>query len=151
MLNWPCEIYGSSGFPNGRYGVSIFHLNLPDGCYGLSPTPKYDFVMISVQRSAFMISCCVWPGIGSRLLYKDSNISDFGTSPAKKEGTKAWSSRVRQLCTASSHHSHTLQTGRAMSFFPNSSGFVMNGGEFQIVNNEGTNKIEKGKHIFVHF
>ena len=42
-----------------------------------------------------------------------------------------------------------LQTGRAMSFFPNSTGFVINGGEF--VNNEGTNKIEKGKHIFLHF
>ena len=39
---------------------------------------------------------------------------------------------------------------RAMSFFPNSSAFItINGGEF--VNNEGTNKIEKGKHIFVHF
>ena len=44
-----------------------------------------------------------------------------------------------------------LKIGRAMSFFPNSNGFVMNGGEFQIVNNEGSNKIEKGKHIFVHF
>ena len=49
-----------------------------------------------------------------------------------------------------------LQTGRAMSFFPNSSGFVINGGEF--VNNEGTDnlkikedKIKEGKHIFVHF
>ena len=42
-----------------------------------------------------------------------------------------------------------LQTGRAMSFFPNSSGVItINGGEF--VNNEGTNKIEEGKHIFVH-
>ena len=40
---------------------------------------------------------------------------------------------------------------REMSFFSNSSGLIIiNGGEF--VNNEGTkltNKIEKGKHIFV--
>ena len=113
--------------------------------YRLSLTPKYDFVTI-------IVNAAVWPGIGSRL-YKDSNISDFGTSTANAEGCvlilqKHGPSRGRRLCTASSHHSHTLQTGRAMSFFPNSNGFVINGGEF--VNNEGTNKIEEGKHIFVH-
>ena len=37
---------------------------------------------------------------------------------------------------------------RAMSFFTNSSGFIISGGEF--VNNEGINKIDKGKHVFVH-
>ena len=35
-----------------------------------------------------------------------------------------------------------------MSFFTNSSGFIISGGE--IVNNEGINKIDKGKHVFVH-
>ena len=43
---------------------------------------------------------------------------------------------------------HTILTLTTMSFFPNSSGLVINGGEF--VNNEVTNKIEKGKHVFVH-
>ena len=45
---------------------------------------------------------------------------------------------------------HTILALTAMSFFNNSSGLIINGGEF--VNNEGTNKpeIEKGKHIFVH-
>ena len=45
-------------------------------------------------------------------------------------------------------YSITPFTLTAMSFFSNSSGFIINGGEF--VNIEGTNKIEKGKHIFVH-
>ena len=47
---------------------------------------------------------------------------------------------------------HTILALTAMSFFTNSSGLTINGCEF--VNNEGTssttNKIEKGKHIFVH-
>ena len=59
---------------------------------------------------------------------------------------KSWS----WASTAASHHSLTdLQTGRAMSFFPNSSGIIITGGEFVNLNNEETNKIEKGKHIFV--
>ena len=65
-----------------------------------------------------------------------------------------YKSMVQVVVDNSVQHHHTilapLQTGRAMSFFPNSSGVItINGGEF--VNNEGTNKIEKGKHIFVHF
>ena len=46
--------------------------------------------------------------------------------------------------------SHTILALTTMSFFPNSSGFVITGGEFVNNRDEGTNKIEKGKHVFVH-
>ena len=36
-----------------------------------------------------------------------------------------------------------------MSFFSNSSGLIINGGEFVNLNIEGTNKIEKGKQLFI--
>ena len=88
-------------------------------------------------------TCC--PGIGSRL-YKNS--TEFGLSEAKHVKVVAVA-RLVGLVQPHTILSLTLRTGRAMSFFPNSSGIIITGGEFVNLNNEGTDNIEKGKYIFV--
>ena len=97
---------------------------------------------VTCHTSAFGPIC--WPGIGLWSTIPERQL------PTVTDGGYACQC-YRGLSTAS-HHSLThlpLQTGSPMSFFPNSSNLIISGCVF--VNNEGTtsDKIEKGKHIFV--
>ena len=115
----------------------------------LSPLTLCDW-LVNEQRTVpypgKLCSIC-WPGIELRL-YKNS--SRPGTLPLPTEFGLSEAMHVKVMVVALVQP-HTILSlnlaNREMSFFPNSSNFIINGGEF--VNNEGTNKIEKGKHIFV--
>ena len=132
-----CRLAYQKKKDKGRYGVSIFNIGcVPFVRLAISPTRP----AIYRPHPNMILS-------GSSIGLDQLDYLGTPTANAARGGCvfQAWS-WTQYSFTPFSHS--PLQTGRAMSFFPNSSGFIINGGEF--VNNEGTNKIEKGKHIFVH-